>query len=154
MEQKCDKEGYRWCPVMKKCMPPDHFKGKGRGMQKGQGKGPMGNPVKEAEGLVDLAFDEGFEIFGKATKAMKKVDKILDAVKEVDLGKGTMTSRPYDHPKKIRVVADVEECDMMDDEDRDRDEDDMMSPEDDALFEELIRKHRTARHQKMKQLLE
>lgn len=34
---------------------------------------------------------------------------------EVDLGKGTIntTGRPYDHPIKTRVVADVEECGMM-----------------------------------------
>lgn len=82
MDKTCDKEGYRWCPVMKKCMPPDHFKGKGQGMHRGQGKGPMGNPMKEAEDLVDLAFDEGFEIFGKAIKAEKKVEKILDAIDE------------------------------------------------------------------------
>lgn len=74
--------------------------------------------LKQAEALVDLAFDESFEIFGKATKAEKQVEKILDALgekeDEVDLGQGTSYQmRPYDHPKKIRVVADVEECDGM-----------------------------------------
>lgn len=144
--------------------------------------------IKDAEKLVDLA-SESFEIFGKAIKAEKKVDQILDAIDEagaigrlargvgsfakgaakdaavglavggalagasalskrssaksvcskypkgsdkykacmhklvhntqegekVDFGKGTIdtTGRPYDHPKKIRVVADVEECGMM-----------------------------------------
>ena len=75
--------------------------------------------VQHANDLVDLAFQEGFEIFGKAIKAEKKVDKILDSIKEkedeIDFGKGTIdtTGRPYDHPKKVRVVADVEECGMM-----------------------------------------
>jgi hypothetical protein len=80
MDKTCDKEGYRWCPIMKKCMPPDHFKGKGRGMHRGQGQGPVGNPTKEANELVDIAFDEGFEIFGKVSKATKQVDTILDGI--------------------------------------------------------------------------
>ena len=33
---------------------------------------------------------------------------------EIDFGQGTsIQTRPYDHPKKIRVRADVEECGMM-----------------------------------------
>ena len=148
--------------------------------------------LKNAEKLVDLAFEESFEVFGKAVKAEKEVERILDALEEagfgakmgsaarsagkalkgagkevgvglaiagtmagagaiskrmsakrvcskyekgsnefkacmhrlvhgtkegeeIDFGKGTIdtTGRPYDHPKKIRVTADVEECGMM-----------------------------------------
>jgi len=79
MDKTC-KDGYRWCPIMKKCMPPDHFKGKGKGMHKGQGEGPIGQPTKEANELVDVAFDEGFEIFGKLVKAQKKLDQLLDCM--------------------------------------------------------------------------
>lgn len=115
--EKC-KPDYRWCPVQKKCVPKDDIKGQGRGEHRGQGKGPMGNPMKEAGDLVDVAFDEGFEIFGKLSKARKKVEKLLDSLEKtkqdpdmINYGQGTsLTGRPYDHPKKIRVVADVEEC--------------------------------------------
>ena len=136
---------------------------------------------KDAERLIDI-FGENFELFGKAIKAEKRIDRILDAIQdtltegvagdtlksvavwtaadaaitgatrgaaalirsrrarkacakykgnpeqfkkcvasmkarsesqEVDYGKGTdWSGRPYDHPKKIRVTADVDECDM------------------------------------------
>jgi uncharacterized protein (UPF0262 family) len=185
MENGCS-NGLKWCSVAKKCVPEDDVKG----------KGPIGQPTKVKEGfkLVDIAFDESFEIFTKTVKAEKKVKRILDAIEEaslnpinderilkrikaslqhwknklkecskkyegkpdkikrcqeiqgqavkefqqtlqhhlqqmqkkkaqsqsegadsIDLGKGSIstTGRPYDHPKKIRVVADVEECGMM-----------------------------------------
>lgn len=120
MTQKCEK-GYRWCPIQKKCVPEDDVKGQGRRQGRGQGKGPMGSPMKEASDLVDLAFDEGFEIFSKSVKTIKKVDRILDTIEErdekaktIDFGKGSIstTGRPYDHPIKMRVRADVDECDM------------------------------------------
>ena len=74
--------------------------------------------LKDAEKLVDLAFDESFEIFGKVVKAEKQISKILDALDEkqdeVDLGQGSsIQMRPYDHPKKVRPVVDVDECGMM-----------------------------------------
>jgi hypothetical protein len=77
--------------------------------------------LKEANDLVDIAFDESFEVFGKIKKAEKKMEKLLDMCRkphneedDIDFGKGTIdtTGRPYDHPKKVRVTADVEECDM------------------------------------------
>jgi hypothetical protein len=172
------KPGYRWCPITKKCLPKDDVKYQGRKLHRGQGEGPMGKPFKEADDLIDLAFDEGFEVFGKAVKARKQVDRILDAIEEgmvgdtlksvgvwtaadmgiqagisgaqklarrmkrkkmckakfkpgtpqfkqcmqavaresedADFGKGTISTsgRPYDHPRKLRVHADVEECGM------------------------------------------
>jgi len=47
LKKKC-KDGYRWCPITKKCKPnTDDGKGKGRGMGRGGGVGPLGIPVKE-----------------------------------------------------------------------------------------------------------
>jgi len=115
MDKKQCKEGYRWCPIQKKCVPKDDVKAQGRGQHRGQGKGPMGKPYKEASDLVDLAFDEGFETFGKVTKAHKKMDAILDGVapEKIDLGQGSShQSRPYDHPKKVRTAVDIDECDI------------------------------------------
>ena len=87
------------------------------------------NKVNEAANdLVDLAFDEGFEIFGKVTKAHRKVDALLDGVKnpdEIDLGQGSSyQARPYDHPKKVRVATDVEECEFNGAEKEDDDRED------------------------------
>jgi len=78
------KTGFRWCPIQKKCVPEDDVRGQGRRQGRGQGKGPIGQPmkVKEAFKLVDIAYDEGFEIFGKATKAEKQVKRILDTIEE------------------------------------------------------------------------
>jgi len=113
--EKCQ-PGYRWCDKTNKCVPEDDAKQQGRGQGRGQGQGPMGRPFKEAEELVDLALDE-FETFGKIVKARKQVDRILDAVNKddkIDFGKGSpVTGRPYDHPKKIRATADIDECGMM-----------------------------------------
>ena len=74
--------------------------------------------VQEATDLIDVAFDEGFETFGKLVKATKHLDSILDGQPGINFGKDAIstTGRPYDHPKKIRVRADVEECGMMDGE--------------------------------------
>ena len=68
--------------------------------------------IKDANELVDLAFNEGFEVFGKAIKAERYLQKILDTM---DLGSGTIdtTGRPYDHPSKVRVTADIGECEGM-----------------------------------------
>lgn len=82
-----------------------------------KGEGPMETKrVAEAHDLVDLALDE-FETFGKIVVARKQVDRILDGVgkePEIDYGKGTdVTGRPYDHPKKIRASAEIDECGMM-----------------------------------------
>lgn len=111
-------KGFVWCPNTKKCIPAEQQRsgGRGRGMGRGQGKGPMGVPTREesAEELLDLIFDEGFEIYSKTKVVEKKIDMLLDASKEqgVDYGKGNIstTGRPYDHPKKMKVVADIEEC--------------------------------------------
>ena len=104
--------------------------------------------VKKATNLVDLAFNEGFEIFGKLVKAEKKVEKILDnisgkAPEEIDLGKGSIdtTGRPYQHPTKVRPVVDVEENDMMgmmddDDEYEDQINSDMNDEDFDAEYDE------------------
>jgi hypothetical protein len=43
-------------------------------------EGTTMDKLKDAERLVDLAFDESFEIFGKVVKAEKKIDKILDTI--------------------------------------------------------------------------
>jgi hypothetical protein len=79
MSKTC-KDGYRWCPIKKKCMPPDYFKGKGQRQHRGQGEGPMGMPnaMKEANDLVDIALDEGFEVFGKLVAAEKELERLLD----------------------------------------------------------------------------
>jgi len=174
--------GFRWQKKNQKCVPEGsdvsdklimkyerYFFKEGKEMSK----------IKNAERLVDLAFDESFEVFGKAVKAERKAERILDAIeegigdmakgaakavgtslavsgaiagagaaskrmsarrvcldrykpntpeyrrcmhrmvhgegKEVDYGKGTISTsgRPYDHPKKMRVTTDVEECGMM-----------------------------------------
>jgi hypothetical protein len=76
------KPGFRWCPITKKCLPDDGVKGQGRRQARGGGQGPMGRPMKEASDLVDIAFDEGFEVFGKAIKAKKEAERILDAIEE------------------------------------------------------------------------
>jgi hypothetical protein len=85
-ESKECKPGYEWCPITKKCVPEDEAKRQGRRQGRGQGSGPMGKPMKEANDLVDIAFDEGFEIFAKAVKTYKKVDQILDALDECGMG--------------------------------------------------------------------
>jgi hypothetical protein len=62
--EKC-KEGYRWCPITKKCIPDTDNKGKGRRQGRGEGKGPMGKPTKEQvdapekETTDDKVVDEG-----------------------------------------------------------------------------------------------
>ena len=102
-ENGCPK-GSVWCPMRKKCIPEEEMK------SKGQGKGPVGVPKNEGiDQLVDEVFDGGFNQFGKVRKSEKQIDMILD---KVDLGKGTIntTGRPYDHPIKMRVKVDVDEC--------------------------------------------
>jgi hypothetical protein len=41
--EKCP-EGYRWCPITKKCIPDTDGRGKGQRGGRGGGKGPMGKP--------------------------------------------------------------------------------------------------------------
>jgi len=101
-------KGFVWCPNSKKCIPAEEQRsgGKGRGMGRGQGKGPMGVPTREeqAEELLNLIFDEGFEKYSKIKTVEKQIDILLDSTKEqdIDYGKGSIdtTGRPYEHPKK------------------------------------------------------
>ena len=71
--------------------------------------------IKDATKLVDIAFNEGFEIFGKMIKAEKHLQKIMDTM---DLGTGNLdtTGRPYDHPSKVRVSTTIKEFDSVDPE--------------------------------------
>ncbi len=66
----------------------------------------MDNIIK----LVDEVFDGGFNQFGKIRSAEKQIDILLEKVKDVDLGKGSLstTGRPYDHPIKARVVPSLD----------------------------------------------
>jgi hypothetical protein len=79
MKEKC-RPGYRWCSKTNKCVEDTPDKLQGKGLGRGQGKGPMGKPFKEASELVDMVFDEGFEVMGKLKVARKKVDNILDII--------------------------------------------------------------------------
>lgn len=76
-------DGFVWCPNTKKCIPAEQQRsgGRGRGQGRGQGKGPMGVPTREekAEELINLIFDEGFEIYSKSKVVEKKIDMLLDA---------------------------------------------------------------------------
>jgi len=122
-------DGSVWCPMRKKCIPEKEMKSMGHGKGKGfgQGKGPVGVPKKEditmknIDKLVDEVFDGGFNQFGKMRQVEKQVDKLislivkeLDSDEKVDFGKDSSvtSSRPYDHPKKAKVVptVDVAEC--------------------------------------------
>lgn len=75
--EKC-KPGYRWCSKTNKCVEDTDDKLQGKRLGRGQGEGPMGKPFKEAEDMVDIAFDEGFEVFTKLKVAKSKVDDVLD----------------------------------------------------------------------------
>lgn len=120
-ENSCPK-GTVWCPMRKKCVPPEEMKSKGQGKGKGfgQGKGPVGVPKREdVDALVDEVFDGGFAQFGKVRKSEKQIDMLLDVLvseDKVDYGKGSIstTGRPYDHPIKMKVIKDpevtVDEC--------------------------------------------
>ncbi len=80
----------------------------------------MGKSDKAVE-LVDKVFDEGFENYSRIKAAEKHVDYLLDMScgplkkkKKLKENMGSlsfsMTGRPYDHPRKLRVkpVVDVE----------------------------------------------
>jgi len=73
-------KGQRWCPITKKCIPDNDNKGKGQRLGRGQGKGPIGIPLKtkieEATNLVDLILKEDPSLY----KAIVKSNKILDEV--------------------------------------------------------------------------
>ena len=77
-QQKC-KEGYRWCPIRKRCVPEDDVRGKGSGLGRGQGEGPIGVPPKlrEAWDLVDLYLSGKTDVL----KSFKKVDDLLENIK-------------------------------------------------------------------------
>lgn len=77
--EKC-KPGFRWCSKTNKCVEDTPDKLQGKKLGRGQGEGPMGKPFKEASELADIAFEEGFEVFGKLVAARKKIDRILDIV--------------------------------------------------------------------------
>jgi hypothetical protein len=108
--------GFTWCKIKKECIPEEEkeklIKKHQRYFFKGDTKMKK---VEEAYDLLDVAFNEGFETFGKVSSATKQVDTILDMFKgksdnekTVDIG-----SRPYDHPKQAKVSVSVDECDMM-----------------------------------------
>jgi len=66
-----------------------------------------------ANKIIDKIFDEGFETFGKKVSALKKVDDILLAEKEilpkpVSMDKTYMdiVGRPYDNPNQFRFKSD------------------------------------------------
>lgn len=50
---KTCKPGYHFCPIEKKCVKTDNKK-QGKGLQHGQGKGPIGIPKK---GIVESYLD-------------------------------------------------------------------------------------------------
>jgi hypothetical protein len=78
--------GFKFCKTQQKCVPI-HSGVEDKLDLKYQryffkGDDPMNkipiNKLHEAEELVDLAFDESFEIFGKVIKAEKKLEKLLN----------------------------------------------------------------------------
>jgi hypothetical protein len=70
--------GYRWCPITKKCIlnTEEDPRGKGRRLARGQGEGPIGTPYKEASDLVDMILDNNYS----SSKDIAEVDRILDEV--------------------------------------------------------------------------
>lgn len=87
-KQKC-KDGFRWCPVSKKCIPEDHVKGRGRRQARGKGEGPIGKPrgdvkemdiVEEAIKLVDIILTGDYKEYKNVEEAISNVDGVLDEV--------------------------------------------------------------------------
>jgi len=98
-KKQCPK-GYRWCPIEKKCVREDNIKGQGRRQQRGQGKGPMGQPqkgqgkgpigqprrvdemdqVKEASQLVDVILKGDYKEHLKIQAVVEIADIVLDEV--------------------------------------------------------------------------
>ena len=76
-------QGQEWCPKTNKCVPKSSDKHQGRGLGKGQGKGPIGQPggvnmdkVDEATDLVDTILTGNYSAY----KVVNEVDTILDEV--------------------------------------------------------------------------
>lgn len=65
--------GFHFCNIKKECVP-DRAEAKDKLMQRSQ---RYFFKTQEAEQLVDIALDEGFETFTKIKAAEKKVDEIL-----------------------------------------------------------------------------
>lgn len=87
VKSKCP-EGFRWCPIKKKCVPAGQGKGEGQKQQRGQGKGPMGKPkgveemdkIKEAIDLVDVILKGNYTKHKKVQEATMETDEVLDEV--------------------------------------------------------------------------
>jgi len=102
------------------------------GKARGQTHGPLGvpNPKREelimhklnrASSLIDQIFDEGFENYTRVKDAEMHVDYLLDMCgvphhrKKLKENMGSpgssmlSTSRPYDHPKKLRIKVDIDD---------------------------------------------
>lgn len=87
-EDKNCPQGTVWCPVRKKCVPPEDqmSKGQGKGQARGQGKGPIGIPKKEeknmlrADQLVDEILLGDYSLFKKLEEADSSVDNVLDEI--------------------------------------------------------------------------
>lgn len=87
-KEKCP-EGYKWCNIRKKCIEdPEAKKGKGRGLHRGQTKGPMGKP-----------FTKQNEMFAADMPEFEKVEKIVDVI--VD---SSITECPESEPNAVKNI--------------------------------------------------
>jgi len=55
MSKEC-KKGYHWCPIEKKCVKTEDKK-QGKGLQHGQGKGPIGIPKKKIKESLNYVME-------------------------------------------------------------------------------------------------
>jgi len=89
MENKQCEKGLEWCPITKKCIPEQaDGKGKGRRMGRGQGKGPIGQPYKEATELVDTILTgdySTYKILGEVDTILDEVENQIDTVPDQDI---------------------------------------------------------------------
>ena len=60
MEKEC-KKGYHFCPITRKCVKTDDKK-QGKGLQHGQGKGPIGIPKKKIKEALNYVAEGWFKI--------------------------------------------------------------------------------------------
>lgn len=93
--------GFAWCKIKGKCIPAK-TEAKDKLMKRYQryffkGDKVMGK-VTEGNDLVDIAFEEGFEVFGKIKAAEKKMEKLLDECGGGMMGGGSIN----------KGIADVE----------------------------------------------
>lgn len=76
---KCPR-GFKWCDQRQECIPERNgekvHQVKGRYFFKGDGY--MDKNTQYASEVVDMAFDEGFEVFTKLKIAEKKIERLLD----------------------------------------------------------------------------